>query len=157
MGNWQPAAGEEHRRPAGAEQPPLDLGHLQVRIDRLVHAEELLGTFQIFDAVLQVSITHEAFQPRRWRGRLPKVLVRRPYFTWDFAVVASGWWRVASMALPRLTWDASTPPSLDMGGGGGWGGGEWNEPHQDFRRNWWGSLPLDPPYGSSPRRKIRKL
>ncbi len=50
--------GEQDGRPAGAKQPPLDFGHLQVRINRLVDDDQLPPGPQVQNAVAKSSIAH---------------------------------------------------------------------------------------------------
>ena len=50
--------GEQHCRPAGTEQPPLDLGHFQIRIDRLLDVDQMAGGLQVQDAISQATISH---------------------------------------------------------------------------------------------------
>ena len=51
-------AREEQGRAAGLVDAPLDLGHLQVRIDLLLDAHQLPGAFQVGDALAEVAIAH---------------------------------------------------------------------------------------------------
>ena len=51
-------AGEEHRRATGSKQPPLDLGDLQVRIDRSVDCNEFAGGAKSIDTGSQRAKSH---------------------------------------------------------------------------------------------------
>ena len=50
--------GEQHGRPPGAKDAPLDLGDLQVRVDRLVDTDQMAGRFKVVDALGKVSVAH---------------------------------------------------------------------------------------------------
>src|SRR5262245_48852122 len=51
-------AGEEQSRPAGLINPALDLGHLEVRVNLLVDADQSAGAFQVGDARAEVAVSH---------------------------------------------------------------------------------------------------
>ena len=55
---------EEQGRAAGAEHPPLDFGHFQVGIDRLVDPHEFLLGLQIGDTLQEITITHRLCQQK---------------------------------------------------------------------------------------------
>ena len=49
---------KQHRRPARAKHPPLNLRHLQLRIDRHVDPHELPGGLQVVDALSKSLVGH---------------------------------------------------------------------------------------------------